>query len=98
MNYTKNKKQSKIKDITILFGGLQIEQCTIVPELRPTVKWNLKRIIGKSGMKQDEVAEKLGWYSSYLSKLINGNAKFPFIHLVELSELLGVTVDEFFLQ
>jgi DNA-binding Xre family transcriptional regulator len=96
MNNTKNKHFCK--DIFILLDGLKVEQCTILAKARQKVKWNLKRIISDMGMTQDEVAEKLGWTPSFLSRLVTGKSKIAIKDLQKLCELLNITLDQIFLD
>lgn len=96
MNNTKNTKISK--DIFILFEGLKIEQFTVIPKMRSTFKWNIKKRISDLDMTQDEVSKRLGWNPTALSKMISGKPKILMSDLKKLCELLNITPEEIFLS
>jgi len=96
MNCTKNKQISK--DVFILLNSLKVEQCTILPKAKNNVKWNFKKIISDAGMTQDEVAEKLGWHRSFLSRMISGKSKISISDLKKICELLNITLEQIFLD
>ena len=52
----------------------------------------------EAGMSQEYVAEALGKYASYISKIEHGDRKIDVIELVELAQLYGKPLKYFLFQ
>jgi transcriptional regulator with XRE-family HTH domain len=52
----------------------------------------LRKARKSAGLKQDHVAEELGKYASYLSKIEHGDRRLDVIELLELAEMYGKDV------
>ena len=55
----------------------------------------LKNTRKELGLKQDMVAEKIGKYQSYVSKIENGERRLDIIELLQLAKLYNRSVDYF---
>lgn len=55
----------------------------------------LKQVRGESGLKQSELADKLGMHQSYVSRIENGERKVDVVELVLILENLEVKPEEF---
>lgn len=96
MNCTK-KIQPK-KDTFVIFNGLNIKKFTLSPEYRAIVKGNWKKYISSSGLKQGDIAKKLGKYDADISNLISGKGEMKVSDIEKLCELLNITPKEIFLS
>jgi transcriptional regulator with XRE-family HTH domain len=55
----------------------------------------LKEARIESGLKQEAVAEKIGKYQSYLSKIENGDRRIDVLELSELADIYNKELDYF---
>ncbi len=55
----------------------------------------LKQVRVESGLKQSELADKLGMHQSYVSKIENGERKVDIVELVMVLQCLGYSPLEF---
>lgn len=65
-----------------------------MPKYEQVIK-KLKKARKESGLKQQIVAEKLGRYQSYLSKVENGDRRIDIIELLELANVYGKDINWF---
>ena len=54
----------------------------------------LTRVREREGLRQSEVAERLGLPASYLSKIENGTRRLDVIELIRIAEAMNVEPDE----
>jgi len=54
----------------------------------------MARVRDAAGVKQADLAARLGMPASYLSKIENGTRRLDVIELVQIAEALGVEADE----
>jgi transcriptional regulator with XRE-family HTH domain len=52
----------------------------------------------KRGLRQSDLGEKLGYSSQAISKFEKDDGSFPISSLPDLGNILGVTLDSFFLR
>ena len=58
----------------------------------------LTRVREREGLKQSEVAERLGLPASYLSKIENGTRRLDVIELIQIAEAMDVEAAELIRQ
>ncbi len=60
-----------------------------------TIAEHLRLAREEAGLKQEEVAKKLGKYQSYLSKIENGERRVDIIELLELAQIYDKAITFF---
>ena len=56
----------------------------------------IRRKIGGAGLSLAEVDRRAGWSAGYLSQVLNGHNSFRLEHLLQLSEILELSLSELF--
>jgi transcriptional regulator with XRE-family HTH domain len=83
-----------VKKNTIKSAQTKSVKSIYLPEYEKIVS-KLKNTRKELGLKQDIVAEKIGKYQSYVSKIENGERRLDIIELIQLAKLYNKSVDYF---
>ncbi len=69
-----------------------------IAECNAIVPGNVARIIEKSGLKQNAVAERAGFSKQAFSDMLNGRKIIKPCDVIAISDALGVGVNELFIS